>query len=98
PLAPPLSLPHALPICALLPPNGTIVRPPQSQRVDFEGELAIVIGERGTVLGYTCANDVTARDLQKKDVQFTRAKSFDTFAPLGRSEEHTSELQSLAYL
>jgi 2-keto-4-pentenoate hydratase/2-oxohepta-3-ene-1,7-dioic acid hydratase in catechol pathway len=71
------------PPSALLPPNGTIVRPPQSQRVDFEGELAIVIGERGTVLGYTCANDVTARDLQKKDVQFTRAKSFDTFAPLG---------------
>jgi 2-keto-4-pentenoate hydratase/2-oxohepta-3-ene-1,7-dioic acid hydratase in catechol pathway len=71
------------PPSALLPPNGTIVRPPQSQRVDFEGELAVVIGERGTVLGYTCANDVTARDLQKKDVQFTRAKSFDTFLPLG---------------
>ncbi len=71
------------PPSALLPPNGTIVRPPQSQRVDFEGELAIVIGKQGTVLGYTCANDVTARDLQKKDVQFTRAKSFDTFAPIG---------------
>ena len=71
------------PPSALLPPNGTIVRPPQSQRVDYEGELAIVIGEQGTVLGYTCANDVTARDLQKKDVQFTRAKSFDTFLPLG---------------
>jgi len=71
------------PPSALLPPGGTIVRPPQSQRVDFEGELAIVIGEAGSVLGYTCANDVTARDLQKKDVQFTRAKSFDTFLPLG---------------
>lgn len=71
------------PPSALLPPNGTIVRPPQSQRVDYEGELAVVIGEGGTVLGYTCANDVTARDLQKKDVQFTRAKSFDTFLPLG---------------
>jgi 2-keto-4-pentenoate hydratase/2-oxohepta-3-ene-1,7-dioic acid hydratase in catechol pathway len=71
------------PPSALLPPNGTIVRPPQSQRVDYEGELAIVIGEGGTILGYTCANDVTARDLQKKDVQFTRAKSFDTFAPIG---------------
>jgi 2-keto-4-pentenoate hydratase/2-oxohepta-3-ene-1,7-dioic acid hydratase in catechol pathway len=71
------------PPSALLPPNGTIVRPPQSQRVDYECELAIVIGERGGVLGYTCANDVTARDLQKKDVQFTRAKSFDTFCPLG---------------
>ena len=71
------------PSTALLPPNGTIVRPPQSQRVDYEGELAIVIGEGGAILGYTCANDVTARDLQKKDVQFTRAKSFDTFCPLG---------------
>jgi len=81
------------PPSALLPPNGTIVRPPQSQRVDFEGELAIVIGKtarniaaadwRSVVLGFTCANDVTARDLQKKDVQFTRGKSFDTFCPLG---------------
>jgi 2-keto-4-pentenoate hydratase/2-oxohepta-3-ene-1,7-dioic acid hydratase in catechol pathway len=81
------------PPTALLPPNGTIVRPPQSQRVDFEGELAIVIGAvakdvprarwREVVLGFTCANDVTARDLQKKDVQFTRGKSFDTFLPLG---------------
>ena len=81
------------PPSALLPPDGTIIRPPQSQRVDFEGELAIVIGKaarniaaadwRSVVLGFTCANDVTARDLQKKDVQFTRGKSFDTFCPLG---------------
>ena len=81
------------PPSALLPPGGTIIRPSQSQRVDFEGELAIIIGERArnidasrwrdVVLGFTCANDVTARDLQKKDVQFTRAKSFDTFCPLG---------------
>jgi 2-keto-4-pentenoate hydratase/2-oxohepta-3-ene-1,7-dioic acid hydratase in catechol pathway len=81
------------PPTAILPPNGTIIRPPQSQRVDFEGELAIVIGKtarniprhawRDFVLGFTCANDVTARDLQKKDVQFTRGKSFDTFCPLG---------------
>jgi 2-keto-4-pentenoate hydratase/2-oxohepta-3-ene-1,7-dioic acid hydratase in catechol pathway len=81
------------PPTAVLPPNGTIIRPPQSQRVDFEGELAIVISKtarnvkradwRGVVLGFTCANDVTARDLQKKDVQFTRGKSFDTFCPLG---------------
>src|SRR5438105_15275121 len=78
---------------AVLPPDGIIVRPPQSQRVDFEGELAIVIGRaarnvgpadwRGYVLGFTCGNDVTARDLQKKDGQFTRAKSFDTFCPIG---------------
>ncbi|MGH9424480.1 MAG: fumarylacetoacetate hydrolase family protein [Thermoanaerobaculia bacterium] len=81
------------PPTAILPPNATIIRPPQSQRVDFEGELAIVIGKtarniqrsdwRDVVLGFTCANDVTARDLQKKDVQFTRGKSFDTFCPLG---------------
>jgi 2-keto-4-pentenoate hydratase/2-oxohepta-3-ene-1,7-dioic acid hydratase in catechol pathway len=81
------------PPTAVLDPNGTIVRPPQSQRVDFEGELAIVIAKtarnirrddwRSVVLGFTCANDVTARDLQKKDVQFTRGKSFDTFLPLG---------------
>lgn len=81
------------PPTAVLSPNGTIIRPPQSQRVDFEGELAIVIGKsarnirredwRNVVLGFTCANDVTARDLQKKDIQFTRGKSFDTFLPLG---------------
>jgi 2-keto-4-pentenoate hydratase/2-oxohepta-3-ene-1,7-dioic acid hydratase in catechol pathway len=81
------------PVSALLAPGGTIVRPAASQRVDFEGELAIVVGReaknvkaadwRTYVRGFTCANDVTARDLQKKDVQFTRGKSFDTFCPLG---------------
>jgi 2-keto-4-pentenoate hydratase/2-oxohepta-3-ene-1,7-dioic acid hydratase in catechol pathway len=81
------------PPSALLPHEGKIVRPPQSQRVDYEGELAMVIGKRARnvsadrwrdfVRGFTCANDVTARDLQKKDVQFTRGKSFDTFCPLG---------------
>jgi 2-keto-4-pentenoate hydratase/2-oxohepta-3-ene-1,7-dioic acid hydratase in catechol pathway len=81
------------PVSALLAPGGTIVRPAVSQRVDFEGELAIVVGReakdvkadrwRDYVRGFTCANDVTARDLQKKDVQFTRGKGFDTFAPLG---------------
>lgn len=64
-----------------------------SERVDFEGELAVVIGKQAKnvepsqalqyVLGYTCLNDVTARDLQSKDVQFTRAKGFDTFSPIG---------------
>lgn len=78
---------------SLLDPEGEIEVPPISERVDFEGELAIVIGRRarhikaadwrGFVLGFTCANDVTARDLQKRDVQFTRGKSFDTFCPLG---------------
>jgi 2-keto-4-pentenoate hydratase/2-oxohepta-3-ene-1,7-dioic acid hydratase in catechol pathway len=68
--------------------------PAASERVEHEGELAVVIGRRARrltsdddpleyVLGFVCANDVTARDLQKKDVQFTRAKSFDTFFPVG---------------
>ena len=81
------------PPSALLPHEGTIIRPPQSKRVDYEGELVIVIGSRAknvkadrwrdVVKGFTCGNDVTARDLQKKDVQFTRGKSFDTFCALG---------------
>ena len=81
------------PPSALLPPHGAIVRPPQSQRVDFEGELVLVFGKeaknvgrdrwRDVVHGFACGNDVTARDLQKKDVQFTRAKGFDTFCPIG---------------
>ena len=81
------------PPSALLAPEGTIVRPRQSQLVHHEGELAIVVGReaknvraedwREYVLGFTCANDVSARDLQRKDVQFTRGKSFDTFCPLG---------------
>src|SRR5688500_16336188 len=71
-----------------------IVLPAASERVEHEGELGVVIAKRtrqisdheeplSYVLGYTCVNDVTARDLQRKDVQFTRAKSFDTFCPVG---------------
>jgi len=70
-----------------------IIYPAQSKKVDYEAELAVVIGKTAEkidksevnkyILGYTCANDVTARDLQKKDGQWTRAKSFDTFCPLG---------------
>lgn len=81
------------PPSALLPPGGAIEIPSQSERVDFEGELAMIIGRRARrvaadawrdyVIGFTCANDVTARDIQKRDVQFTRGKSFDTFLPLG---------------
>lgn len=75
--------------------NGVHIElPPQSQQVEHEGELGVVIGKTarkirededplGYVLGYTCVNDVTARDLQRKDVQFTRGKSFDTFCPTG---------------
>ena len=79
---------------ALLPPGATIRRPRLSQQVDFEGELGLVIGKtcyqppvdadiRQYILGYTCVNDVTARDLQKKDQQWSRAKGFDTFCPVG---------------
>jgi 2-keto-4-pentenoate hydratase/2-oxohepta-3-ene-1,7-dioic acid hydratase in catechol pathway len=74
-------------------PGGEIHLPPDAGRVDYEGELAIVIGRRAHrvpvgeaesfVLGYTCANDVTARDLQRKDGQWTRGKGFDGFCPLG---------------
>ncbi len=81
------------PPSALIGPGEKIVLPTQSKRVDYEGELAVVIGRRAKdvsleealdyVLGYTCFNDVTARDLQKRDGQWTRAKSFDTFAPCG---------------
>ncbi|MFC4906179.1 fumarylacetoacetate hydrolase family protein [Actinomadura gamaensis] len=75
--------------------SGEAVAYPEklSERVDYEGELAVVIGRlcrevpasraRDVILGYTCANDVTARDLQKRDGQWTRAKGFDTFCPLG---------------
>ena len=82
------------PPSSLLKPGGTILLPPASSRVDHEGEIAIVIGHRAARLqagfdpraiirGYTLANDVTARDLQKKDGQWTRAKGFDTFCPVG---------------
>ncbi|GAA2662216.1 fumarylacetoacetate hydrolase family protein [Nonomuraea recticatena] len=78
----------------------------QSERVDFEGELAVVIGRlcrevpaeraKDVIFGYTCANDVTARDLQKKDVQFTRAKGFDTFCPIGPWIETDLDASDLA--
>jgi 2-keto-4-pentenoate hydratase/2-oxohepta-3-ene-1,7-dioic acid hydratase in catechol pathway len=82
------------PPSSLVGPNDIIVYPKMSKRVDYEGELALVIKKRARllgdgdntkdyILGYTCFNDVTARDLQMKDVQFTRAKSFDTFAAVG---------------
>jgi 2-keto-4-pentenoate hydratase/2-oxohepta-3-ene-1,7-dioic acid hydratase in catechol pathway len=81
------------PPSALIGPGTPIVRPRGYERVDFEGELCIVIGRRATrvtadkaldyVRGYTICTDVTVRDLQKKDVQYTRAKGFDTFCPVG---------------
>jgi 2-keto-4-pentenoate hydratase/2-oxohepta-3-ene-1,7-dioic acid hydratase in catechol pathway len=81
------------PETAIVGPGDAIELPSQSHRVEHEGELAVVIGKTtrhvaaehalSHVFGYTCANDVTARDLQRSDVQFTRAKGFDTFCPLG---------------
>ncbi|NMD41043.1 MAG: fumarylacetoacetate hydrolase family protein, partial [Deltaproteobacteria bacterium] len=81
------------PATSVVGPGDTIVFPKQAGRVDYEAELAVVVGKRckdvrkedapGVILGYTCFNDVTARDLQVKDGQWTRAKSFDTFAPTG---------------
>jgi len=79
---------------ALIASGDEIVLPGASQQVEHEGELGVVIGRIARnipsgedplsyVLGYTCVNDVTARDLQRKDVQFTRGKSFDTFCPVG---------------
>jgi 2-keto-4-pentenoate hydratase/2-oxohepta-3-ene-1,7-dioic acid hydratase in catechol pathway len=78
---------------ALLAPGGTVVLPAQSQRVEHEGELAVVIGRRAShvkaaealdhVLGYTCADDVSARDIQRREKVYARAKGFDTFCPVG---------------
>lgn len=81
------------PPSALIGPGQSIVLPPESQRVEHEAELGVIIGRRCTavppeeagdhVFGYTCLGDITARDLQRKDVQFTRGKGFDTFCPVG---------------
>lgn len=79
---------------ALAPPNKEIIYPEMSNRLDYEAELAVVIGKKARfvpetdassyILGYTCANDITARDLQpKQGGQWTIAKSFDTFCPFG---------------
>lgn len=78
---------------SVIGPGAPVVLPPESERVEFEGEIAVVIRHRLTraseaearagILGVTCALDVTARDLQKRDATFARAKSFDTFCPLG---------------
>lgn len=81
------------PPSAIIGPGDAILLPPQSQRVEHEAELAVIIGQkcrwvtpqeaRDYIFGYTIANDVTARDLQRSDGQWTRAKGFDTFCPLG---------------
>jgi 2-keto-4-pentenoate hydratase/2-oxohepta-3-ene-1,7-dioic acid hydratase in catechol pathway len=99
------------PSTAVLDPLEPILLPARSHRVDYEAELAVVIRKRTFkiapeeasefILGYTCINDVTARDLQKEDGQWTRAKGFDTFAPLGpwiETELDPSNLKIGSYL
>lgn len=91
---------------AVIGAHDTIVLPPESQRVEHEGEIAVVLRRRLTrgatpeearqaVLGVTCANDVTARDLQRRDKTFARGKSFDTFCPLGPSILIGADLENL---
>lgn len=90
------------PTTSLIGPDEAIVHPPGIERVDYEGELAVVIGEeiyrpdpvmaRRAIFGYTCANDVSARDYQRKDGQWVRAKGFNTFCPLGPILNHDVDL------
>jgi 2-keto-4-pentenoate hydratase/2-oxohepta-3-ene-1,7-dioic acid hydratase in catechol pathway len=91
------------PPSSVIAPDEPIVMPGISKRVDYEGELAVIVGRRCRhlprdenispyVLGYTCLNDVTARDLQRLDVQFTRGKGFDTFCPFGPVIETSLDL------
>jgi 2-keto-4-pentenoate hydratase/2-oxohepta-3-ene-1,7-dioic acid hydratase in catechol pathway len=81
------------PSTSIIGHEDNIIYPYQAQRVDYEAELAVIIKDKAKdlepdevfdkILGFTCFNDVTARDIQKKDIQWTRAKSFDTFSPIG---------------
>ena len=94
------------PPSSLIGPEGVIVLPPESSRVEHEAELGVVIGRRvrsvsraealSAIFGYTCVCDVTARDLQRKDGQWTRAKGFDTFCPVGPWIETEADPSSLA--
>ena len=99
------------PSTAVIGPGAEVIYPAMSSQVDYEAELAVVIGKKardvspgdvsGIIRGYTCANDITARDLQRKDGQWTRAKGFDTFAPLGpwiETELDVSDLRISLYL
>ena len=94
---------------SLIGPGATIVLPPESQRVEHEGEIAVVMRRRlsrgatpaearEAVLGVVCANDVTARDLQKKDAVFARSKSFDTFCAVGPAVWVGADLEDLAVM
>ncbi len=104
---PPEPLLFFKPPSSLLPPGGTILRPKVSERTDYEGELGVVIARRchqltasddvrPYILGYTCVNDFTARDLQKKDGQWARAKGFDTFCPVGPVVAHGVDIDPWA--
>jgi len=94
------------PNTAVVGPGDPVVMPPQSNDVHYEGELAVVISRicrdvpiervRDVIFGYTCANDVTARDLQRTDGQWARAKGFDTFCPLGPWIETDLDTSDLA--
>ena len=102
------------PLIFLKPPSSIIadgdriVLPPQSQQVEYEGEIGVVIGARArhiseadaasVILGICAVNDVTARDLQKSDKQWTRAKGFDTFCPVGHTHEYHGDLSDLTVL
>jgi 2-keto-4-pentenoate hydratase/2-oxohepta-3-ene-1,7-dioic acid hydratase in catechol pathway len=102
------------PLLFLKPPSSLIAHgemialPPQSERVEHEAEIGVVIGRRlrnasaddarAAIFGFTCVNDVTARDLQKRDVQFTRAKSFDTFCPVGPWIESEAQPEDLTII
>ena len=99
------------PPTALIAHREKIIYPSGSRRLDYEAELAVVIKKKAKnisfkkvknyILGYTCLNDVTARDLQKRDIQWTRAKSFDTFCPCGpylETDVNPSNLRIKAYL
>jgi 2-keto-4-pentenoate hydratase/2-oxohepta-3-ene-1,7-dioic acid hydratase in catechol pathway len=93
------------PPSALLAPGAAIELPPSSQRVEHEAEIGVVIGKRlrqaspvqalAAIFGITAVNDVTARDIQKREVQFTRAKGFDTFCPVGPAIETDLDLSQL---
>jgi 2-keto-4-pentenoate hydratase/2-oxohepta-3-ene-1,7-dioic acid hydratase in catechol pathway len=96
------------PPSSLLAHGEMIALPAQSERVEHEAEIGVVIGRRlrdaseaearAAIFGFTCVNDVTARDLQKRDVQFTRAKSFDTFCPVGPWIESEARAEDLTII
>ena len=96
------------PSTSIIAEGDPIILPPQSERVEFEGEIGIVIGQRLTraneeatkdaVSGVVALNDVTARDLQKKDSQWTRAKGFDSFCPVGNVAASFGDLSSLTVI